>query len=72
MIFQHLTVIHFIDGITGGNHNVFLIAALEEGHILINGIRRAAEPCRACIAGIRREYEQAALLSAEVPPFGGT
>ena len=28
------------------------------------------EPCRACIAGIRREYEQAALLSAEVPPFG--
>ena len=44
VVFEHQRVIHFVHVVTGQNHHVFRVAALDDVQVLVDGIRRATVP----------------------------
>ena len=44
MVLEHQRVIHFVHMVTGQDHHVFRMAALDDVQVLVDGIRRATVP----------------------------
>ena len=71
VVFQHLVVIQLVNAVPGGNDHIGLMAVLQPGQILIDGVRRAPVP--PAVVGRHRgsEHVQPSLFPSEIPPFGG-
>ena len=71
MIFQHFSIIHLVDAVSGCDDHIRFMALFEPVQILIKSICRSTVPV-IVIHGQRRSKEiQSALFSSKVPPFGG-
>ena len=44
MVLQHERVVHFVDMVAGQHHHVFGVAGLDDVHVLVNRVGRAAVP----------------------------
>ena len=71
MIFQYLIIIQLVHCITGGDDHIRFMTFSQEIKVLINSIRRSPVPVAVIGSDRRSKNEQAALLSAEIPPFRG-
>ena len=72
MEIQNLVVIHLVDAVAGCDHNIRLMAFLEEINVLVNGICCSLIPQAVVLGDRRGKYKKSSLLTAEVPPFGRT
>ena len=72
MEIQNLVVIHLVDTVARCDHNIRLMAFLEEINVLVNGICCSLIPQAVVLGDRRGKYKKSSLLTAEVPPFGGT
>ena len=72
MVFQNLVVIQLVHAVTGRDHNVRLMAFLQEIQILVDGVRGSSVPVAVGGGDGGGEYKQTTLLPAKIPPLGGT
>ena len=72
MIIQYLVVIQFINAVSCRDDHVRFMTSFQEIDILINRIRSAPVPKPVVCGQSRCKHIQSALLTAEIPPFGGT
>ena len=72
MEIQNLVVIHLVDAVAGCDHDIRLMAFLEEINVLVNCICCSLIPQAVVLGDRRGKYKKSSLLTAEVPPFGGT
>ena len=72
MELQDFVVIHFVDTVTGCDHNIWLMTLFQEINILVNRICCSLIPETVVLGYGRRKYKKSALLTSKVPPLGGT
>ena len=70
MIFQNFVIVHLVDTVAGCDHNIRLMAVLQELKVLVDGICGSLIPETVLLGDGRCKYKQAALFSSEIPPFG--
>ena len=68
---QHSGIVHLVDMVAGEYEHILGIISVDEGYVLIDGIGCTGIP-PACLAGlIRRQNENAAAVSVQIPCLTG-
>ena len=67
VVLEHSRIIHLIDMVARENQHIIRVVAVDEVHVLVNGVRRALVPVRRLRALIRRENHDAAVHAVKIP-----